>query len=432
MQYTSKEIDYNLLSLDHDFKIFIFDTETKGFAGVPICHPLNEMLQISVLDIHTGKRFSKYCKPDNLYIVPENMNIHKITPNIIDKIGEPTKIVLEQLDEFLHTDSKDKKIILAAHNCSFDAFILMKEYLLKCSKFHGFHRYSKLDFLFFDTLGAMRGLYPELAKEFWPQEKPYSMETLMEYFYPCVDLDDSHNADFDVEALTCLFINKIFPKLHEDWKQWPYFINYSQNPTAPANCKIIDVPGFGDWRTQLLYEPVFQYFKVTNPKSCMSLQEFYCRHLLEYGHSLYLKHCKTRRAPYPDEFRFICREIELLLRTTPKLAIHSDTVIIELLSRVCNLTTFDFVYFAIQSNGNDEFFPCLAGEPESYLPFKFSADEAKRINEELKLRTFNELYVDFKFQPDPDVLTWILNLNARLNKPLSLAQIVGTFKNAKI
>jgi hypothetical protein len=112
--------------------------------------------------------------------------------------------------------------------------------------------------------------------------------------------------------------------------------------------------------------------------------------------------------------------------------IQSDQTIADLLSRVTNLTTFDFVYFAIEAGGDTNFFPCLSGEPESYYPFQFKVSEAKLINEQLGLRTFNEMYVDFKFQPDRDVQMWILQLNACLEKPMTLHMITGIFKNARV
>lgn len=443
MQYTDTEIKFPLLSTELDYRIFVFDTETKGFQGIPLYHPLNELIQISVLDLHTHEKFRRYCKPDNPIIVPENYNIHKISPAILESSGIPTAQVLSELDQFLRKDGMEKQIVLVAHNCSFDAFILMKEYLLKCGKFHGFHRHSKLDFLFLDSLGAMRTLFPELADQYWPKEKPYSMETLMEHFYPRVDINNTHNADFDVQILSCLFVNKIYPRLGSDWKTWPFFLNFSSIPAAPSNTLVTEVPGFGQYRTKLLLQAVDRYFREDAGLPGIPISLFRCRHLLEYGHRRYLEYRSGLPAKsntgQMEHWKFICREVELLCRTTPKLMLHSDSVITELLSRVANLTTFDFSFFTAPEPDPRHppgmppvvFFPTLAGEPESYLPLVVKPHEARNLYEQLNLKTFNEVFVDFKFCDDFERMNWIKRLNTCLERPLTIKRLGEIFATAR-
>lgn len=436
MQYTDTTLHFPPLPLDAKYRVFVFDIETKGFQGIPLFNKRNEMIQLSVTNLHTKETFQHYCKPVYPYVTPENFAIHRISKEILETRGVDTKEVLSKLDEFLYKDGNDKQIIMVAHNCAFDCFILMKEYLLRAGEFKGFRGFENSPFIFFDSLEAMRELYPELTRKYWPTEKPFKLETLMAHFFPYIDIEESHNADFDVKMLCGIFTTLIFPKLPLDHNEWKFSINKAIRTDPPCNKLVRNVTGFGDYRVRLLYEAVFPYFhsmrseKPTDVCLPFSLIQFSCRHLQEYAFRQY-KHELTHSKETPQYvWSHIVRTLETLMRTTEKLTIHSDTVLVEILAAVCNLTTFDLVYCAHNPETGKPLFPSMPGDPISYFPLNFNEEDAKYVCQEMQLRTFNEIYADYKFQSIENRSSWIMKLNSCIRRPLTIEILEATFSKA--
>ena len=210
----------------------------------------------------------------------------------------------------------------------------------------------------------------------------------------------------------------------------------SADQPARGNTLVCDVPGFGTYRTELLYAPVHEYFlelRKTDPTvDSFPISRFRCRHLLEYGYRKFLEQWENspRTKEIPDQWKAICQIIVTLLRTTPKLEIHSDAVIIEILSRACNLSTFSFCFFA-HTEKDEPLFQSLGGIPESYKPLILDEEEATYVKRSLNLRTFNDIFVSYKFCDDYERNQWIKNFNACVKTPMTIAAFTNLFKQVK-
>ena len=110
--------------------ILVFDTETTGLFSKQMC-ALSDMpwiVQFSYLlyNIKTQKIedvHDCYIRlPPNVDISPESSNIHGVTRAMVDAKGIPIAQALTPF--FRHLTNYSKKVLLVAHNASFDLWMI--------------------------------------------------------------------------------------------------------------------------------------------------------------------------------------------------------------------------------------------------------------------------------------------------------------------
>ncbi|KAK4879075.1 hypothetical protein RN001_007221 [Aquatica leii] len=213
----TNNISLEELSLNIDFgntnqALVFFDLETSGFMGD--C----DVLQIAAR--HENTSFSKYIEPNEP--IPESASIvNGLTNQGPDMFlyGEkvqsfPLRIVLEEFLQFLI--NCDKKCVLIAHNCAFDARVLVtiiNEVSLK-------DEFSNVIDSFVDTLPLFRQKFPgAVCKLGALADKCFSVSS-----------QKMHDATYDVLLLQNLVfkhftLNELLSKV----KNFVKTINFSQN-----------------------------------------------------------------------------------------------------------------------------------------------------------------------------------------------------------
>ena len=398
------------------YTIFVGDTETNGFIGIPPYK--QEILQICFYCISSNEWFTYICDPGLKYISPESINCHRITLKTIQDNGKPSKLIFTDFLEWVNKNTLPNTTpLMMAHNARFDHDVLMKslDLILKV-------REKKLSWKWYCTLEAVKRLYPEIQEEFFPNEKPHSLGTLMEYFFPNYNITGStHNAQTDVMCLTKIIQEKLIPKeVNLD----------SQLLSHTRQTLISDVRGFGFYRASLickLYNDFFKDETIDSEIPLVPATMLTCCHLITLGMK------KAEKLNLQGDVWFnICQQTEIMLRSEP-LNIYSDNLILRLLSHMLERSEFDILNHTMKEDGDTLFFPTLPLSMicVAFLPLDLSFESAVKIKEILGFSTLHEMYTSFKLTPDSEKKKWIDELNRIIdnkNNEVNIFQLEAAFK----
>ena len=410
----------NIEEKDLNFELFFIDVETTGCRGVTFSYPDNKIIQISCLSYRTKNFFNILCNPgDDIYIPPMSIKEHRITREDIVLCNAPsTEDGIKELEKWIKIETGDggRDILFVAHNADFD-----RRMILKNSRSGLGINAKKLKWYWYDTLKAFKKYFPELQDKYHPVERPHSLETLMEHFFPSLDLGAAHNAEVDVNSLKLLFIEQILPRdldLHH--KNWPVtctkLLSYIP-PTGPLqsikNTYLKDIRGFGPYRCRIVCDEINRI--LGHKKETLIYKTtpelITAAHLILFGQLKYNIFCKqfqrSKSKIIVDNWFFVCREIEKFLRI--KLKIYSDTTILELLTFVTGRSHNDLVYHTMQENGKKSFFPTMPGNPISYLPFKFENKDGKVLYKTMGLKTASDIYCSYTYTHPANIERWKAN-----------------------
>lgn len=415
----------------------IIDTETNGSAGIPTFHPSHQIIQVCALHLESKQTYMRYVRPNGGVKIPGNStDIHKIGERVVEAIGVSQAEAMIGLKEFVTFHSQNKKVVMIAHNAPFDQQMVVKTLECELREYAGIN-FQNHPWLWFDTLSAIRDFYPELNKRHWPEERPYSLGSLMETFHPQHELADAHNAVADVIALSCLFVNQIIPKLDPiDIVDSKYITTY-RAPSGPLSSKrlalVNQVKSIANFRTAMLHSAVTSYLVGLGPEVSHLLRSpgcFTCLDLLYYGYERYKRRERKPGAPSLPWWG-ACREIEILLRSPP-LKIYSDNIIANVLAHVLDADVQTVALHFMKDDGSDLLFPPCAGEAIAYMPLVVSESDAKRIRSTFGFKTITEMLVDFNFKDDEEKIAWVRKLNSCLETEYTLKALSDVFEQTKL
>jgi DNA polymerase III epsilon subunit-like protein len=383
--------------------VFILDTETSGRKGIPLWHPLNRLLQICILHEGSGDVFKHYIKyDDGFFITPESTKIHGISNATIEAEGIPPKVALTNMLEWVkerQPPTPPPEVI--AHNASFDRNVLRV----------AMHRYMGVDFgkwakewdwRWYCTVTAARELLPEPGLELFPNEQPYSLGVLYHFYFKETPAG-LHNAIEDVKALSRVYNELILPKLTTPEIKEKYRIGV---PDKHFRCALVkSVPGYKDDRTGKIAEYLCREFSQEGDRSgVVDFSKFIhplgllmLGHLVLYGKMRHMQKIRRKEAQGGEvkeqqcSWFDIARSVERVLRE--EIRIRSDSVIAELVARVCNCDVVDLLFHTAREDKTLQFFPTMRGEPISYLPLKVNEKEAQSLLNEHGWGTINEIIV---------------------------------------
>jgi DNA polymerase III epsilon subunit-like protein len=385
--------------------VFILDTETSGRKGIPLWHPLNRLLQICILHEGSSDVFKHYIKyDDGFFITPESTKIHGISNSTIEAEGVSPKVALSNMLVWVkqrQSCSLPPEVI--AHNASFDRNVLRV----------AMHRFMGLDFgkwaeewdwIWYCTVTAARELLPEPGLELFPNEQPYSLGVLYNFYFKETPAG-LHNAVEDVKALSRVYNELILPKLTTPEIKEKYRIGTP--PDKHFRCALVkSVPGYKDDRTGKIAEYLCREFSQEGDRSGIvdfsnfihPLGLLMLGHLVLYGKMRHMQKIRRKEAQGggvggKEECTWfdIARSVERVLRE--EIRIRSDSVIAELVARVCNCDVVDLLFHTAREDKTLQFFPTMRGEPISYLPLKVSDNEAQLLLSEHGWGTINEIIV---------------------------------------
>lgn len=420
---------------NEDYCIFVLDTETTGMQGIPLYHPKNQVLEICIKHTQSGQVFRRLCDPGESFFIPiASVQIHRIGRHDLRSFGVPLKDALQDMITWIKEMSNNKKVIIVAHNAPFDMTMIIKSMEQELQIYAG-KNYELHEWLWFDTLKASRELFKELASRFFPVEKPYSLGTMMEFFFPEFNMSDAHSAKKDVDALEMLFVHKILPIVPSVYtpSKCPYMVLYKEETGPNSNLSLTlvsDLKGIGTWRAKSLNSICNLHFQMLGPeykRFMCPVTLFTCAHLVAYGFSKY--HTSSMATPHNNFLGWwgTCREIEYILRSPP-LNIFSDCIISEVLSKCCSLQLLTFSMHTMREDGDPIFFPTMPGEPISYLPLILSYQDAQNLYKNLGYKSITDVLVDFKFTNiDQNAGRWLVSFNAQLSTQYTMISLKKAF-----
>jgi DNA polymerase III epsilon subunit-like protein len=377
---------------------FFLDTETTGQQGLPLWHPKNRLLQVAIVYVNGEKKefFNRYVKyEDDFFIPEESTKIHKITNLTIQEHGLNPKQVLQEMLEWVQKRSSKPEIY--AHNAQFDRNVLRIAIFRELGESYG-EGGKEWSWKWYCTMKAARDLFPEIGKEYWPEDKPYSLGKLQSYFNEKGTLlKNLHNAMIDVQVLCELYLNAILPKVKD-------ISLYSIPAQISRLTPITKIPGYALKRAMKLQRALqTEFFNEGISGDEFDYSEFACSptmltvgHLLVYGKMRYEQ--KIRRKTIMQEpitlqdqctWYEIASSIEVLLRVG--LNMTSESTMAELIAHVCDRDIVDLCFHTAREDGTLHFFPTMRGQPVSFLPLKISAKEAKSLRDLKGWGTIGEL-----------------------------------------
>lgn len=423
IEETVVDIDLSLLPVE----FFIIDTETTGCAGIPIWHPNNCMIQLSIRHLASGQEYQTFCIPslENWGVPAESTLLHTITRSRVLNEGKPINLALKDFFSFIHTHNvHGKKVCLVAHNAPFDIQILFKECEFAQVK-HDIN--NSLDYIYYDTLEAFRSLYPEIGNNSSPSQRPYRLENLVSYFLRKTQLEKYHDASFDTLMLTKLFIHHLLPVDLDDntmyqetfsnsWleKNLKHGILKRLFPTRHEPfCKIKFLRN-NNFLNVLSEKINADFVKFGTKRYQTSVSRFAGKHILAWA---VLQHAIIKDTE-TEYWHFICKIVEQLLRTLPGQSIHYDDIILQVLEIITQTSAHDLI------RCNDPYFPNFAGKTISYGELRLSPDDAKLLYEKWKITTAHDFLVKYLVLDINDRTDWLqkIALSTNLN-PLSFLNI---------
>ena len=406
--------------------VFILDTETSGRHGIPLWHPLNRLLQICILDQGTGDIFKYYIKySDGFFITPESTEIHGISNFTIESEGVAPGVVLTEMLEWVKKRSPNGPPKVVAHNAQFDRNVLrvalFRELGLDFGKWG-----REWDWEWECSMQAARELLPDPGLELFPEEKPYSLGVLYNFYFH-EKPQGLHNAVRDVQALSRLYSEIIALRLSPQEGRFRV-----GGPDKHFRCALVtSVPGFAAARAHALAKHLAREFSLEgNSSGLFDFSKFVhplglltVGHLVLYGKMRYMQ--KIRRKERAGEklttadqcvWFEIARSVEILLREG--LGISSDSIIVELVARVCNRDIVDLVFHTAREDGTLQFFPTMRGQPVSYLPIKVTETEAKSLCDERGWGTISEIIAAWQTTEETQKARFYQSVNECLYEPI--------------
>lgn len=382
--------------------VFILDTETSGRVGIPLWHANNRLLQVCILHEESGDIFKHYIKyDDSFFVTPESTKIHGISNLTLASEGISPKVVLEKMLQWVtERCPPDDSPQVIAHNAHFDRDVLRIAIFRELGLDFG-RGGREWNWRWYCTILAARELLPDPGLELFPEEQPYSLGVLYNFYFN-EKPDGLHNAVRDVQALRRLYNEIILPKLTTDELKEKFRVGGAEKKGRLALLR--SVPGYADARTsaistQLCREfaqegtasGLFDFSKFAHPPGLLTVG-----HLLLYGQMRYMQKIRRKEAQgekltVKDQCVWfeIAKSVECLLREG--LGLSSDRVIGELVAKVCNRDIVDLVLHTAREDGTLQFFPTMRGEPISYLPLKVSVTEANSLLEGRGWGTISEI-----------------------------------------
>lgn len=421
----------------------IYDTETSGFIGCPSYHKSHKLLQICGISLFDNDVFEHYIDHgENFKVCNESSKLHGITNEILKKKGLPLEEVMKKFHDWnmekmaLFSDGGKKKILGLAHCAKFDRDVILKSFKNNFGK-----EGIELPITWLDTCECARLVFPEIkdnayAKEYQgPQFKgqPYKLQSLMYHFYKRAD-GDFHNALFDCKQLAKLFIEKILPKI------WNQFISKSWETSIPGIIIPIESPIYDVKPVILTPLSKVKFLKKTCiPRIVELLNEYFSHHvqgdnkfevneamvsvahLFLYGWREYNRslsklslHDTSRR----DIWANIIYHVEFFLRD--EIGIYSDDSLCEIFALMTNRTPCELYNNTFVEGTNTPVFPSMPGCIASYYPFHFDEETAKLLYVKLGIKTAHDLYINYMLNKDNtnmrgwvNMILGVLNVNAR-------------------
>lgn len=422
---------------EDDVCYIVIDTETTGSAGIPTFHPKHQVVQICALHLGSKDTFMRYCRPSEGLQIPSNStDIHKIGQMVVQTIGVSQQEAMVGLKEFVASHAEGRPVVMIAHNAPFDQQMVTKTLESELREYSGIN-YKDHPWKWFDTLVAFRELYPEIDREHWPEERPYSLGSLMEKFHPQHEMEDAHNAMADVVALSMLFVCQLVPKLGQRPILESKYITTYEAESGPRASKrlalVSEVKSIAAFRTCMLHSKVMSYFTSLGDEGSQYLRAlgcFTCLDLLVYGYEKYKRRQKQPGSPSLPWWGAL-REIEILLRSEP-LKIYSDNIIANVLATVLDVDVHTLALHFMKDDGSDFLFPTCSGEAIAYLPLVVSEPDAQRIRQKLGYRSMTDMLVDFNFEPDDSKVNWVRRLNACLETEYTISDLSALFEKTKL
>ena len=363
--------------------MFFLDTETSGRKGLALWHPKNRLLQVAIIWVGENvETFNRYIKYDDGFFIPEeSTDIHNITNLTINSQGVPVKIALQDMLTWVGERSQSPQIY--AHNAEFDRNVLRIALFRELGLDYG-REGKEWSWKWYCTLEASRDLLPEVGKEFWPEEKPYSLKQLCTY-NKTTPPDDLHNAIRDTQVLKEFYLSVLQPKIKDLSK---YLIPKQFSTLDP----VTKIPGVAIKRAIQLqrviqqeftnegsFGEIFDYSQHITPPTMLTVG-----HLLLYGKMRYdqmvrRKNTLGEKITLQDQCVWyeIAKNLEILLRV--ELKITNDSLIANIVGRVCNRDVVDLIFHTAKETGETQFFPTMRGRAVSFLPLKITEKDAKEL-----------------------------------------------------
>jgi DNA polymerase III epsilon subunit-like protein len=424
-------IDLNKIDQDIEYECFTIDTETSGFKGKYPAHSTHRIIQICAIHLSgSTDEFNKYITDVNNELIEESTAIHGITKEYLRQYGEPIEKVIH---EFLiwvfkycnKVPSKPKKPLFIAHSAQFDRDILLKSINLYNGK-----EGECLGFQWLDTLECTRKIFgsqidPNLDKQLYKNPPfngfVYSLRSLINHFYGSIE-GEFHNALYDSKCLGKLFVEKILPEIWDSITginpvyDTPGMIIERNNILSTKSLdilKLIKTCKYSSTYIKTLVNVINYDFYNAGPEWKIYITN---ENLVTAGHIFLYAWMKTLidvsmgvtspTSENKDTWTNIFKRVELLFRT--RLNIYSDEIILDILGLISNRTPTEVVSNTIKEINSDTsnkhtlknestqtmpIFPTLAGERESYLPFKLSAQDAMTLYQSFGICTAHDIYI---------------------------------------
>jgi DNA polymerase-3 subunit epsilon len=170
-------------------KILLLDTETNDLNGFAVSIAL---IQLDLASKKIDRTYYKVINP-KAYINPESIEIHGITPEMVE--NAPTfQDIFEEVDEFVRSSD-----LLCAFNAIYDVGVLVREY----------ERVGKIPPPM-PYLDAMKRLKVQVqAKNVAGKLKDPKLSEAADFFGIQYNEEDLHNALDDTQILTEVFIKAL-------------------------------------------------------------------------------------------------------------------------------------------------------------------------------------------------------------------------------
>ncbi len=257
---------------ENPYTFFMIDTETSGCEGIPIYHPMNQLIEVYSEDLISNNIFHHFCLPyPEFPLAQQSSKLHHIPLSKLHEEGVEPNSLMQGLIQFTQEHTKpNTQVLKIAHSADFDQCMVYK--LLPFSIFG--KQCKTLNWEWFDTCAALKHYYPEIEKNKYKPEfkappilgRPYRLDALMLHFYPNFSKSGFHSAEFDATALKLLFINQILPLEKENIykKRSKFFLSYTPLH-GPLQIKILtplhSIKWFKIWTTSKICKQCNDDFK---------------------------------------------------------------------------------------------------------------------------------------------------------------------------
>ena len=413
MDISTLPITRENIKLHYKVSPFTADTETTGFKGCTIFHPLNKILEISAICMATGERIDLYATDSDTVIIKDSAMVHGITTDVLK--SNNAKSTIEVMKEFLlwlYDRSEGKTVVIFAHNARFDFFMMLKSIPINSGK-DG----KNLNFIVIDTLTLVKHYYPEMKYNAYDPKyqnnvcrgNPHSLPAMSTYLLG-TSTHNLHNSLADCVLLEEVIMKFLLPHITVDLNNDPYSV---VGVIRPRDLYPSDTPPMMERLVNVKY--VKGFIKSFVPIINQTYQEhgmgdMMTTHNLISVFDVYNYGWLRRKKDIPP-WEAIIEAVETLMR---KIGIFADDIQCELFSYMTNRTSLEFAINTVKEDMTP-IYPSMPGKPISYLPFNFNESVCKRIHSLTGARTSHEFYLYYMFSNMP-IKKWV-------NSTLSLLKV---------